>query len=57
MGENVKIISEPEAAAIHSLKMMVPRESLTVGQAVIICDCGGGTVGTSPSHALHCPLS
>jgi hypothetical protein len=45
MGDNVKIISEPEAAAIHSLRLLVPHESLTVGQAVIICDCGGGTVG------------
>jgi molecular chaperone DnaK (HSP70) len=44
MGENVKIITEPEAAAIHALDMMDPH-GLEIGQAFIVCDCGGGTVG------------
>ena len=44
MGDNVKIITEPEAAAIHALQMMDPH-GLEVGQAFILCDCGGGTVG------------
>ena len=44
MGDNVMIITEPEAAAIHALDMMDPH-GLQVGQAFIVADCGGGTIG------------
>ncbi|KAI5369872.1 putative Heat shock protein 70 family [Septoria linicola] len=45
MGErhNLRLISEPEAAAVYTLKSMQP-SSLKVGDNYVICDAGGGTV-------------
>ncbi|GKZ72046.1 hypothetical protein AnigIFM50267_008098 [Aspergillus niger] len=39
----VCIISEPEAAAIHSLRASNPH-GLKVGETIVLCDAGGGTV-------------
>ncbi|KAL3247710.1 hypothetical protein ABHI18_012298 [Aspergillus niger] len=39
----VRIISEPEAAAIHSLRASNPH-GLKVGETIVLCDAGGGTV-------------
>lgn len=43
MGENVRIISEPEAAVIYTIDAMSPR-TLEVGDTFVLCDAGGGTV-------------
>ncbi|GAB7360509.1 hypothetical protein MBLNU230_g8459t1 [Neophaeotheca triangularis] len=45
MGERAKLqlISEPEAAAVHTLKTMQPG-ALKVGSNFVVCDAGGGTV-------------
>ena len=40
---SITIVSEPEAAAAYAIKMMEPL-SLEVGNNVVICDAGGGTV-------------
>ncbi|EHA22088.1 hypothetical protein ASPNIDRAFT_139705, partial [Aspergillus niger ATCC 1015] len=39
----VRIVSEPEAAAIHSLRASSPH-GLEVGDTIVLCDAGGGTV-------------
>lgn len=39
----IRIISEPEAAAIHSLRKANPH-GFRVGDTIVICDAGGGTV-------------
>ncbi|PYI05259.1 actin-like ATPase domain-containing protein [Aspergillus sclerotiicarbonarius CBS 121057] len=39
----IRIISEPEAAAIHSLRASSPH-GLEVGDTIVLCDAGGGTV-------------
>lgn len=39
----LKIISEPEAAAVYALKMTPPK-GLQIGSNVVVCDAGGGTV-------------
>jgi hypothetical protein len=44
MGPNLHMISEPEAAAIYSLKSMDTSRTITHGDNFIICDAGGGTV-------------
>lgn len=45
LGESSKvhIVSEPEAAAIHTLKATNPHR-LNVDDTIVICDAGGGTV-------------
>ncbi|KAK5120261.1 hypothetical protein LTR85_006467 [Meristemomyces frigidus] len=46
-GDTISVISEPEAAAITVLKKYAQVGSinaLQIGQVVLICDCGGGTV-------------
>ncbi|KAF9629605.1 putative hsp70 family protein [Lasiodiplodia theobromae] len=46
-GDEVKIITEPEAAALAALKPHVGRNALdpiSPGEGVLVCDCGGGTV-------------
>ena len=40
MGDNVMIISEPEAAAIHALDMMDPH-GLELRESFVVCDAGG----------------
>lgn len=45
MGPNLKMVSEPEAAAIYSLKSMEQESKmLKVGDNFIVCDAGGGTI-------------
>ncbi|OQO13037.1 hypothetical protein B0A48_02501 [Cryoendolithus antarcticus] len=39
----IKLISEPEAAAVYALKMTPPK-GLKRGDNIIVCDAGGGTV-------------
>ncbi|KAL8649970.1 MAG: hypothetical protein Q9226_005344 [Calogaya cf. arnoldii] len=41
--DDLKIISEPEAAAIYALQKM-PKSSLDLGDVFVVCDAGGGTV-------------
>ncbi|TGO63683.1 hypothetical protein BCON_0011g00230 [Botryotinia convoluta] len=41
----ITLIKEPEAAALYTLHTMVDR-SLTVGDALVICDAGGGMAGS-----------
>ena len=43
MGENVRIISEPEAAVVYTLDSMDPH-NLKAGDTFVLCDAGGGTV-------------
>ncbi|KAE9990671.1 hypothetical protein EG327_001066 [Venturia inaequalis] len=43
-GDRIFVISEPEAAAIATLKYLAVDEQVHVGNGVLICDCGGGTV-------------
>ena len=43
-GESIKLLAEPEAAAIFGLKRQVKNNTVTKGDCVIICDAGGGTV-------------
>lgn len=40
---DIQIISEPEAAAVYTLKAIQPNH-LSVGDNFIVCDAGGGTV-------------
>ncbi|KIX10397.1 uncharacterized protein Z518_01479 [Rhinocladiella mackenziei CBS 650.93] len=45
--DKVKMISEPEAAALYALKPFLTSAAtfpLKVGQHVLVCDCGGGTI-------------
>lgn len=41
--ENIRMISEPEAAAVYTLQAIQPNH-LRVGDNFIVCDAGGGTV-------------
>jgi molecular chaperone DnaK (HSP70) len=43
MGNDIRIISEPEAAVVHALDIMDPH-NLKVGDTFVLCDAGGGTV-------------
>lgn len=43
-GRTLKFISEPEAAAIFSCQQRVRSGQIKVGDCVILCDAGGGTV-------------
>lgn len=42
-GENLQLVTEPEAAAIWALPRIVPYKP-QVGDSFILCDAGGGTV-------------
>ena len=42
--KSLKFVTEPEAAAIASLRKQITRELLHKGDCVIVCDAGGGTV-------------
>jgi molecular chaperone DnaK (HSP70) len=44
MGNNVRTISEPEAAAIYCILDMKDSLTLKVGDKFVVCDAGGGTV-------------
>ena len=42
---SLQLLSEPESAAIHTLKTLDNANSrIRVGDRMIVCDCGGGTV-------------
>ncbi|RMY77204.1 hypothetical protein D0862_13600 [Hortaea werneckii] len=43
MGDNITMISEPEAAAVYALQAIQPN-SLRIGQNFVVVDAGGGTV-------------
>ncbi|KAG8627117.1 hypothetical protein KVT40_004600 [Elsinoe batatas] len=43
LGDDIQMVSEPEAAAVYALTAMGVHE-LKVGDAWIVCDAGGGTV-------------
>jgi Hsp70 protein len=43
MGNDLQIVSEPEAAVIYTLDVMNPAR-LHVGDTFVVCDAGGGTV-------------
>lgn len=46
-GDEIYIISEPEAAAVAVLKKLTQEDSIAQvkpGDGVLVCDCGGGTV-------------
>ncbi|KAJ5715488.1 uncharacterized protein N7483_012669 [Penicillium malachiteum] len=40
---NLALLSEPEAAAVHAIRMIQPN-SIENGDCFIVCDAGGGTV-------------
>ncbi|WKT39350.1 hypothetical protein QSH57_001169 [Fusarium oxysporum f. sp. vasinfectum] len=40
----LRFISEPEAAALATIKDLSKRSTIKVGDAMVICDAGGGTV-------------
>ncbi|KAL7275475.1 hypothetical protein RUND412_001582 [Rhizina undulata] len=42
-GKRIRLISEPEAAALYTLKTIQPK-NLQVGDNFVVCDAGGGTV-------------
>ncbi|KAJ5559517.1 actin-like ATPase domain-containing protein [Penicillium frequentans] len=41
--QQISLVSEPEAAALHSLRTIQPN-SITKGDVLVVCDAGGGTV-------------
>lgn len=41
--EQLQMISEPEAAAVYTIKAMQSHH-LTIGDNIVVCDAGGGTV-------------
>lgn len=43
LGSSIQMVSEPEAAAIYTLQASQPH-NLRVGDTIVICDAGGGTV-------------
>ncbi|KAH9908120.1 actin-like ATPase domain-containing protein [Xylariomycetidae sp. FL2044] len=43
LGSEIQMISEPEAAAVYTLKAIQPNH-LNIGDNFIVCDAGGGTV-------------
>jgi len=52
--DNVKIITEPEAAAIHCLNSIFKDEhKLAPGSSFMVIDCGGGTVDLTTRELLE----
>ncbi|CAB5380780.1 unnamed protein product [Rhizophagus irregularis] len=49
---NIRIITEPEAAAIHCLNSAL-EHNLTIGDSFMIVDCGGGTVDLTTRELLE----
>ncbi|RGP77335.1 hypothetical protein FLONG3_4570 [Fusarium longipes] len=41
---NLRFISEPEAAALATIKDMGKRSTIKAGDTIVVCDAGGGTV-------------
>ncbi|CAG8604498.1 19958_t:CDS:10 [Rhizophagus irregularis] len=48
---NIRFITEPKAAAIHCLNLVV--QNLTPGDSFMIVDCGGGTVDLTTCELLE----
>lgn len=44
MGKDLQLLSEPECAALYSLKTMEDLQSVRVNDRMMVCDAGGGTV-------------
>ncbi|KAM0796671.1 hypothetical protein BDR22DRAFT_866080 [Usnea florida] len=44
MPGNIRLVTEPEAAALATLKDKAEDNTLKVGDAFVVCDAGGGTV-------------
>ncbi|EHA52891.1 hypothetical protein MGG_05163 [Pyricularia oryzae 70-15] len=53
-GDRMFIIAEPEAAALAALKATISKvdDLVQVGDHVLICDCGGGTVDITTYNVL-----
>jgi molecular chaperone DnaK (HSP70) len=49
---DLKLISEPEAAAVYTLKAIQPNH-LKIGDNFIVCDAGGGTVDLYGKYEFH----
>ncbi|KAJ3526973.1 hypothetical protein NM208_g1479 [Fusarium decemcellulare] len=43
--KNIQLVTEPEAAALATLHDKAEDNTLRVGDAFVVCDAGGGTVG------------
>lgn len=56
IGPNLSLISEPEAAAVYTLKTLLPKD-LRVGNNFIVCDAGGGTVDLISCKCAHPTVS
>ncbi|KAH7256673.1 hypothetical protein BKA59DRAFT_490663 [Fusarium tricinctum] len=41
----LRFISEPEAAALATIKDLAKRSNIKTGDTIVVCDAGGGTVG------------
>ncbi|KAG9258601.1 uncharacterized protein F5Z01DRAFT_615130 [Emericellopsis atlantica] len=50
--QRIHLISEPEAAALYTLKNMNP-SSLQLGKRFVVCDAGGGTVDLITYEVTH----
>ncbi|KAK7514991.1 hypothetical protein IWZ03DRAFT_443731 [Phyllosticta citriasiana] len=53
--DRISVISEPEAAALAALKPHLDMNSvdpIRAGEAVLVCDCGGGTVDITTYRIL-----
>ena len=53
-GAALHIISEPEAAAMYALDALDPH-GIEIGDTFVLCDAGGGTVGTH-AQSLYPPF-
>jgi len=51
-GDDITMISEPEAAAVYTLKVVQPNH-LKVGDNIVVCDAGGGTVDLISYRIAH----
>lgn len=44
MGQDIQLLSEPECAALYSIKTLKSLQSIQAQDRLIVCDAGGGTV-------------
>ena len=64
MGNALQLLSEPECAALYSLQTLDALRSVHVGDRMMVCDAGGGTVDIitydvtrmSPLQLLECTV-
>ncbi|RIA94158.1 hypothetical protein C1645_583238 [Glomus cerebriforme] len=49
--QNLKFITEPEAAAIHCMKFL--KNNLTIGETFMVVNCGGGAVDSTTIQFLE----